>query len=130
MGDLFFLISGIVLATVTGIILIMKLIVDLSCSKRVEARISGIHTESTLIRGSTLHTYSPEYEFYVEGKKYAGTAHVSSARENKYRVGDSITLYYHPRNPELVRVPHFSWGILVAFVLFAFGVTEIVCYFL
>lgn len=75
-----------------------------SCTGRVLGKVTGIHEkvdERTDDDGSTKTTitYHPEVRYTVDGNSFSKTTehgHTSL----KFAVGDTVTIEYHPNNPE------------------------------
>lgn len=130
MPDIFFLIVGIILTLINLLILALKIKVRISCSRRIEAIITDVETETTYIRGSTLYNYRPKYQYTVDGQTYTELAPLSTVKQKKYNVGDTFVIYIDPSNPELARIPRFDWLVLFSCLMLAFGVLLIVSYFL
>lgn len=130
MPDLFFLIVGIVLALFFGYGIILKIKAFFMCTEKTEAVITGLIESTQQIRGSTLHSYQPKYEFTVDGKTYTGEAPFSSIKTDKYKVGDHLKLRYAPKNPDIVCFPHFDSLLFFFIIMFTIGAVLIICYFL
>lgn len=130
MPDLYFLIFGIVIGLIGIIIVILKIRVFTACRIRVNATISSIQTESTLIRGSTLHTFRPKLSYTVNGKTYRTACPFSTVREKKYSVGDTMSIFVSPSVPDLIRYPGRVGLFITGIILFGIGLLYVILYFL
>ena len=77
------------------------------CSARVVGRITGIHEDVTTDdEGYHSYSYSPEFEYEVNGTVYRGSGGRAYSKQNKIQIGGNIDIYYNPRNPQ----EHLSKG--------------------
>lgn len=77
------------------------------CSCKADGRITGIHeNEGTDNDGQKNYSYSPEYEYEVNGKTYRDYADRSYYNPNKIQIGGNIDVYYNPENPD----EHYTKG--------------------
>lgn len=128
--DTFMLIVGIILSCGGLLVLVFKAVDLFTCSQRIEAEITGVKTEKTLVRGSTVYTYHPKYRYTADGKSYTGTSPRSSLKENAFEAGGTLTLYVNPKKPESVRYPGFDGLALFAALAFCAGTILVICRFL
>lgn len=130
MGDLYFLIFGIVVSLVGIVILALKIRVWTVCRKKVDATVTGVKTETNRVRGSTLYTYYPQISYTVDGKEYKETAPFSTVNANKYNAGDTMRIYVNEKNPELLRFKGRIGLFIVGLVVLAVGQLFVILYFI
>lgn len=77
------------------------------CSGRTVGRITGVHEDVTTDdEGYHSYSYSPEFEYEVNGSVYRGSGGRAYSKRNKIQIGGSIDIYYNPDKPE----EHYSKG--------------------
>lgn len=130
MGDVFFLIFGIIVALVGFIILYFKIKVMVCCREKVIASITSVSSESHMIRGSTLHTYRPNFSYTYDGKKYKGSAPFTTVKENKYNKDEPLEILIDRKNPELYRFRGRIGMLISGTIIFAIGLLFVILYFL
>lgn len=70
------------------------------CSCKVIGRITGIHEDiETDDDGFNHYSYSPEYEYEVDGKIYRDFGGTSYNKQKKIHIGGDIVIYYNPEKP-------------------------------
>ena len=91
-----------------GVLLIVSGIRKKSrCSCKVVSRITGIHeNEGTDNEGFKNYSYSPEYEYEVNGQIYHDYADRSYSNPDKIQIGGNIDVYYNPEKPD----EHYTKG--------------------
>lgn len=121
MSDTYFLVFGIIVALI-GLLQIFFQVRKLSsCKKKVTATITSLKTDSIIVRGSTVHTYSPEFSYEFNGNTFTGTAPFSTTKKDKYTPGEPLTVYIDNDNPSEYRFGG-KIGILIGgIVLLAIG---------
>lgn len=77
------------------------------CSSRIVGRITGVHEDmETDDEGYHSYSYTPEYEYEVNGKVYHGSGGRAYAKRKKIQIGGSIDIYYNPDKPD----EHYTKG--------------------
>lgn len=70
------------------------------CSCKAVGRITGIHkNEGIDNEGSRDYSYSPEYEYEVDGQRYHGIAGRDYSNPDRIKIGGNIDVYYNPEKP-------------------------------
>lgn len=70
------------------------------CSSRTVGRITGVHEDmETDDEGYHSYTYSPEYQYEVNGQVYHGSGGRAYSKRKKIKIGGSIDIYYNPDKP-------------------------------
>ena len=71
------------------------------CSSRIVGRITGVHEDmETDDEGYHSYSYTPEYEYEVNGKVYHGSGGRAYTKRKKIQIGGNIDVYYNPDKPE------------------------------
>ena len=77
------------------------------CSSRIVGRITGVHEDmETDDEGYHSYSYTPEYEYEVNGQIYHGIGNTAYSKRKKIQIGGSINVFYNPNKPE----EHFTKG--------------------
>lgn len=77
------------------------------CSGVVVGKITGVHEDVTTDDdGFNSYSYSPEFEYEVNGKVYHGSGSRAYSKRRKIRIGGNINVFYNPNKPE----EHFTKG--------------------
>ena len=77
------------------------------CSGVVVGKITGVHEDVTTDDdGFNSYSYSPEFEYEVDGRIYHGIGDTSTEHYKKIKIGGDIKVFYNPDNPE----EHFTKG--------------------
>lgn len=95
-----FLVFGIICALIGIVVLAVKLRLRIRCSRRTDAVIINLQADYTMLRGTKVYTYCPEFSYTVDGKEYQGIAPFSTSKKDKYRIGDPLPVYINPADPE------------------------------
>lgn len=130
MSDTFILVFGIIVLILGLIILYVYFKTVILCRCKILSEITKVKEEQLLIRGSTLHTYRPEFMYMYEGQKYKGVASFSTTNENKYNVGDSLLIYVNVKNPGLYRFSGRFGMLITGLVIFAIGALFTILWFM
>lgn len=70
------------------------------CSCKAAGRITGTHkNEGTDSEGSRTYSYSPEYDYEVDGQRYHGVADRDYSNPDRIKIGGNIDVYYNPEKP-------------------------------
>ena len=71
------------------------------CSCKTIGRITGVHEyEESDKDGFHYYSYSPEFEFVVNGQTYHGYGGPTYKKRKRIQIGGSIVIYYNPKDPE------------------------------
>lgn len=110
---------------VLGVIMILiNLRKNRKCSGRTIGRITGIHEDmETDSDGFNTYSYSPEYEYEVNGQIYRGSGGRAYSKRDKIQIGGNIQVFYNPNKPE----EHSNKGnknilLILGVLLIAFGI--------
>ena len=77
------------------------------CSGVVVGKITGVHEDVTTDDdGFNSYSYTPEFEYEVNGKVYHGSGSRAYSKRRKIRIGGNINVFYNPNKPE----EHFTKG--------------------
>lgn len=93
---------------VVGVLLIVSGIRNKGrCSCKAVGRITGIHkNEGTDNEGFKDYSFSPEYEYEVNGQIYHGFGDRSYSNPDRIQIGGNIDVYYNPEKPD----KHYTKG--------------------
>lgn len=70
------------------------------CTSKTVGRITGVREEEdTDDEGNKYYSYSPEYEFEVNGQIYHGFSSKSYKHKKQIPIGGSIEVSYNPNDP-------------------------------
>ena len=130
MGDLFFLLAGIILAGVGLLLLTAKLLSTIKCTVPVQAAVVKLKKEYSHFRGLTHTHYRPVVRYVVGGKGYTEEAYFRTRRKTKYPVDSEMIMYYNPKNPEQMRFVGHLFPLPIGLVFLLIGAVLIWCYFL
>ena len=130
MGDLFFLLAGIILAGVGLLLLTAKLLSTIKCTVPVQAAVVKLKKEYSHFRGLTHTHYRPVVRYVVGGKGYTEEAYFRTSRKSKYPIGSEMKLCYNPKKPEETRFVGHPFPLPLGLVFLFLGVVLISCYFL
>lgn len=129
MPDLYFFFFGLVCFMIGLLLLAIKIYIIASCRDKVNATITSIKKDKTIVRGSTVYMYIPKFSYSVNGKDYKGTASFSTFSKEKYKEGDTLPIYVSHSNPGNYRFKGrygmFIWGLLFSSI----GLLFMVLYF-
>lgn len=129
MSDTYFLIFGIVVSLIGLALIVLHIRTVSSCGERIIAQINNLKVQRTVIRGSSVYSYCPEFIYTVNGKTYQGTADFSTYRKNKYQVGDPLEIYYNYNDPEQYRVKGRCTMLIWGVIILAIGLPFVILYF-
>lgn len=128
MSDTYFLIFGLVVGLIGLLQIFFQILSLASCKKRISATVTSLKTDSVVIRGSTVHTYSPEFSYEFEGQSFKGKAPFSTTKKDKYSQGDTLVIYVNPENPTEYRFRGKIGKLIGGFVLLAIGLLFVVLF--
>lgn len=97
------LILGIILCLLGLILIFIQIKMLAKCTKRTAAVIHSLKKQSVTVRGSKMYSYIPEITYTYDGKEYVGEASFSTSNKDKYKPGDTLTIFVNPSNPENFR---------------------------
>lgn len=121
MTDTYFFFFGIIVNLVGVAMLVAYFRNIILCKATTYGTITKLHKEKLILRGSTVYSYQPEFEYEFEGQKYTGIGSQSSYRKSAFKVGEQVKVRVNPNAPEQYHCKE-SVGILIAgIVLFALG---------
>ena len=70
------------------------------CSGVVVGKITGVHEDVDIDdEGYNSYSYSPEFEYEVNGKVYHGSGSRAYSKRKKIQIGGNIKVYYNPQKP-------------------------------
>lgn len=77
------------------------------CSGKCIGRITGVREDQdTDDDGFNYYSYSPEFEYEVNGQIYHGTGNTAYSKRKKIQIGGNIKVFYNPNKPE----EHYTKG--------------------
>ena len=84
-----------------GVLLIVSGILKKGrCSCKAAGKITDIRENvGTDIDDDKTYSYSPEYEYDVDGQRYHGVGDRSYSNPNRIKIGGNIDVYYNPEKP-------------------------------
>lgn len=130
MSDLYFLIFGIICALIGGVLIVLNIHMIFGCRMKIYAAITAIKRESTVIRGSTVHTYRPAFTYTVDGSTYHGTCPFTSFKKEKYAVGDALQIFVSKADPSQYRFKGKIGLLTAGMILLGIGLLFIILYWL
>ena len=90
--------AGLIVVGVLLIVLGIRKIIK--CSGRTVGRITGVREyQETDDEGFNHYSYSPQFEYVVNGQIYRGEANKGYSKSNKIQIGGNIKVYYNPQRP-------------------------------
>ena len=90
--------AGLIVVGVLMIVLGIRKIIK--CSGRTVGRITGVREyQETDDEGFNHYSYSPQFEYVVNGQIYRGEANKGYSKSNKIQIGGNIKVYYNPQKP-------------------------------
>ena len=90
--------AGLIVVGVLLIVLGIRKIIK--CSGRTVGRITGVREyQETDDEGFNHYSYSPQFEYVVNGQIYRGEANKGYSKSNKIQIGGNIKVYYNPQKP-------------------------------
>ena len=116
MSDTYFLIFGIVVAILGLFIVIGQVRMLCLCRTDMDAVITSVKKETTKVRGSSIHSFRPQFSYSVNDKQYEGTAPFTTKNKDKYKSGDMLKILISAAHPELYRIKG-RVGLLIAGVI-------------
>ncbi len=129
MPDTFFLIVGIVLAVIGGLIFIAAISNTRSCCQKVVGTIVKVEWDNTRHwKGSYPHY--PVVSYTVNGQEYTVKSSTYTRVSSKYKVGQEVVIHCNPKKPEEIRVGVDLPSYLVGAVLMGIGAFLIAVYLL
>lgn len=128
MSDTYFFIFGIVVAIFGLLQVFFQLRKLTSCKNKITATVTSLKTDSIIVRGSTVHTYSPEFSYEFNGNTFTGTAPFSTTKKDKYSPGEPLTVYIDTDNPAEYRFGGEIGKLIGGIVLLAIGLLFVVLY--
>lgn len=128
MSDTYFFIFGIVVAIIGLLQVFFQLRKLTSCKNKITATVTSLKTDSIIVRGSTVHTYSPEFSYEFNGNTFTGTAPFSTTKKDKYSPGEPLTIYIDTDNPAEYRFGGEIGRLIGGIVLLAIGLLFVVLY--
>ena len=70
------------------------------CSGVVVGKITGVHEDVTTDDdGFNSYSYSPEFEYEVNGQIYHSIGNTASNKKRKIKIGGEIKVFYNPDDP-------------------------------
>ena len=112
------IVLGSILLIIGGLLIISFILCKTKCRTKVEATVSEIEVKKTPLRGTTLKQYTPIFAYMLNGKKYTAKAEIATCKKEMFFIGQNITIFVNPNNPESVRYAH-NWGFLLTGIALA-----------
>ena len=130
MGDLFFLLAGMILAGIGLLLLAAKVMTYIKCTVPLKAAVVKQKKEYTHFRGVTHTHYRPIVGYVVDGKGYTESAFFRTYRETKYPVDSEVTICYNPKKSEEMRFAWHPFPLPEGLAFLLLGSILIYCYFI
>lgn len=112
------IVLGSVLLIIGGLLIISFILNKTKCRTKVEATVSKIEVKKTPLRGTTLKQYTPVFTYMLNSNKHTVKADILTSKKEMFFIGQSITIFVNPNNPESVRYAH-NWGFLLTGIALA-----------
>lgn len=103
MSDTFFLIVGIVLALIGGLIFAAAVSNTRSCSRKLTGRVVRVEWDNTRHWKGTYPHY-PVVSYTVDGREYTVKSSTYTRVSTKYKVGQDVIIRYNPQKPDEIQV--------------------------
>ena len=130
MSDLFFLVVGIIIATIGLLLLAAKVMTYIKCTVSMNAPVVKLETDETYFRGVKHTYYHPVVEYIVDGNNYTEKAYFRTYRKTKYPIDSEMKIYYNPKRPEEMRFVGHPFPLPLGLVFLFIGAVLIWCCFL
>ena len=129
MGDIFFLVVGILLVGIGLLLLTAKAMAFIKCTVPTNATVIKLKKEYIHFRGVKNTYYRPIVRYSVDGKSYTEEAYFRTRRKAKYPVGSKMKLCYNPRNPKETRFVGQLFPLPMGLAFLLIGAALIFCAF-
>lgn len=130
MGNLFFLVVGIIIAAIGLILIMAKVLTYIKCTVPINATVVKLEIEYTFFRGVEHTHYRPIVGYVVDGKSYTEEAYFRTYRKTKYPIDSEIKICYNPKNPEEIRFVGHPFPLPMGLVFLFIGTVLIWCCFI
>ena len=130
MSDQYFLTVGIVLAVLGILSFVSGILSVIHCKTPVTGIITKLKDRPHHYKGKTVHHITPVIRYEADGKTYEAAADISTAKADKYRVGDKIGILFNLKKPDEFRVGKPVFPYVFGLLFITSGAVLIVCYFL
>lgn len=127
MNDVFFLVVGILLTLVGTLACSADVFARIRCRVKIQGTIESVKVEKVVLRGSPLKYYIPVISYTVD-KTYTAAAPLKTSNEEKYKVGDSVGIYYNEKKPDEFYIKEKFVTLFGGLAILIAGVCLIVCY--
>lgn len=129
MPDAFFLVTGILLALLGGLIFCAAVSSNRSHSQRTTGTVVRIEVDNTRhLRGTFPHY--PVVTYTVDGKEYTAKSETYTRIGTKYKLGQRLTVHYDPNSPKKIRVGVDAWSFAVGITMAILGLALVALYFI
>lgn len=109
---------GFIFIVVGVLIIVVGLKSNKRCTNKTIGRITGVReNESTDDEGYKFYSYSPKFEYEVNGQIYRSIAGKSYKKRKQIQIGGSIEVYYNPNKPQ----EHYDKGSKNNMLFFGIG---------
>lgn len=130
MSNLFFLVVGIIIATIGLLLLAAKVMTYIKCTVSMNAPVVKLETDETYFCGVKHTYYHPVVEYIVDGNNYTEKAYFRTYRKTEYPIGSKMEICYNPKNPEEIRFVGHPFPLPLGLVFLSIGGALIFCFFL
>ena len=130
MSDTFFLIVGIILASVGILSVLSGILSKRNCTEPAEGTVVSLKDKSYYHRGITTHDITPVIQYTYNGKTYESPACTSTSDKKKYRVGGRVGIRVDPNRPESYILGKTVLPYVFGLIMLIPGAVLIGCYFL
>lgn len=125
MGNIFFLVVGILLVGIGLLLLTAKAMAFIKCTVPTNATIIKLKKEYIHFRGVKNTYYRPIVKYSVDGKSYTEEAYFRTRRKAKYPVDSQINICYNPKKPEEIRFSGRAFPLPMGLVFLLMGTAVI-----
>ena len=129
MSDTYFLIFGIVVAILGLLMVIGQLRMFLLCRTETDAEITSVKKETTKVRGSSIHSFRPQFSYKINDKQYEGTAPFTTKKKDKYNPGDVLRILVSEAHPEMYRFKGRVGTLVAGIAVLGAGLLFVILYF-
>lgn len=130
MPNLYFLIIGIVVLLIGLILLLFRIILMLKCNFKVDATITKISKNKTMIRGSSIVKYNPVVTYEFNNEKFECNTPYLSKDKEYYKIGEKLPILINKNDPKIYRFPKIISPLIFGTIIALIGLTFVILYFL
>lgn len=131
MGDIYFLIIGIILILIGCIILFCIGKKVFSCNITIMAKVEKVEKRKVSFwKGKRLYQYFPTVSYIIEEKEYKTKSDFPIRESKNYNSGDVIAIRVSSKKPNCAYIKLRAFPIIGGIVTVVLGIILVICYFL